>query len=235
MTRLKTIKAKTNNRSAFGVGFFISIGAGVGVVAGTLLGDLVAGMMYGAGAGVVVGAVVEMYRRQPSPPAPPHTAQPPRPTGLRWLIGGLVFLGVSALFGGVVLVGSPSGEWLHIPLTVLQYSPFSDFLIPGQILGTVFGVGSLLTVLALWMRPAWPLGTALTRFTGEYWAWSAAVALGLGQIIWIVTQMLMVRGVDGLQVVYGTLGVLIVVLACLPGVRQYFALRPGLLLSGRPR
>ncbi|WP_185974782.1 hypothetical protein [Deinococcus detaillensis] len=235
MTRLKTIKAKTNNRSAFGVGFFISTGAGVGVVAGTLLGDLVAGMMYGAGAGVIVGAVVEMYRRQLPPPAPPHTGQLLRPGSLRWLIGCLIFLGVSALFGGIILVSSPSGAGPSIPLSVLRYSPFSDFLMPGLILGTVFGVGSIGAVLALWMRPAWPLGTALTRFTGEHWAWSVAVALGLGQIIWIVTQILMLRELNVVQVLYGSLGVLIVVLACLPGVRQYFALRPDLLLSGRPR
>ncbi|TSA79940.1 hypothetical protein FNU79_17270 [Deinococcus detaillensis] len=61
------------------------------------------------------------------------------------------------------------------------------------------------------------------------------MALGLGQIIWIVTQILMLRELNVVQVLYGSLGVLIVVLACLPGVRQYFALRPDLLLSGRPR
>lgn len=234
MNRREKIRAKTTARSAFGVGLFISIGSGVGVMAGILLGDLVSGMVFGASAGVIVGAVVEMYRHQPSPPPPPHTAQPSPPTSLRWLIGGLMFLGVSALFGGLLLVGSPSGAWLHMPLSVLRYSPFSDFLIPGLILGTVFGLGSLGAVLALWRRPAWPPGTALTRFTGMHWAWSAALALGLGQIIWITTQILMVSGVDGLQVLYGSLGVLIVVLACLPGLRRHFALNVGQAPARQP-
>lgn len=233
MTRHKTA-SPARPHSAFGLGSPISIGAGVGLIAGLLLGNLVFGLLSGAAAGTLMGSVVELYRRPASPEAS-QTVQPSRPAGLRWLIGCLMFLGVSALFGGFLLVGNPSGAWLHMPLWVLQYSPFSDFLIPGLILGTVFGLGSLGAVLALWRRPAWPPGTALTRFTGMHWAWSAAVAVGLGQIIWITTQILMVRGVDGLQALYGSLGVLIVVLACLPGVRRYLALNAGQAPSWRPR
>lgn len=224
MTRRKTTKAETNDRSTFGMGFFISIGTGTGVAAGILLGDLVSGMTFGAGAGVIVGAVAELYRRRPSAPAPAHTSQLLRPSSLRWLLGCLAFLSFSAVFGGAGMVGSPSGAWMHMPLSLLRFSPFPDFLIPGLILGTVFGLGSLLTVLALWIRPVWPSGAVLTRFTGEHWAWSAAVALGLGQIIWIVTQILMLRGLNVVQVLYGTLGLLIVVLAFRPSVRKHFAL-----------
>ena len=213
----------TDGGFALNLGTLIGIGAGLGIVLGSLLGDLAAGLLYGVGAGVVVGSVLEMYRR-PHPSAILQTAPLLRPPSLRWLIGCLVFLGVSAISGSVALVGNPSGASLHIPLSVLQYSPFDDFLIPGLILGTVFGLGSLVAVLALRVRPAWPLGTALTRFTGEHWAWSAAVAMGLGQIIWIVTETVMLRGASWLGFVYGSLGVLIVVLAFQPGVRQYFAL-----------
>ncbi|MGY2896505.1 hypothetical protein [Deinococcus sp. UYEF24] len=155
---------------------------------------------------------------------PDSSAFPARPPSLRWLLGCLAFLGVSALFGGVVLVGSPTGAWLHIPLSVLHSSPFSDFLIPGLILGIVFGVGSVLTVLALRLRPVWHLGTALTRFTYEHWAWSAALVLGVGQIIWIVTETVMLRGASWLGLIYGSLGLLIVTLAFQPDVRRYFAL-----------
>jgi hypothetical protein len=145
-----------------------------------------------------------------------------RPLSLRWLLGYLLFLGVSALFGGVVLVGSPSGAWLHLPLAVLRFSPFSDFLIPGLILGLLFGVGSFLAVLALWWRPVWPFATALTHLTGEHWAWSAALTLGLGQIVWIVTETVMLRGASWLALIYGSLGLLIVVLVFRPGVRHIF-------------
>jgi hypothetical protein len=148
----------------------------------------------------------------------------PRPFSLRFLLGCLAFLGVSAVFGGVVLVLDPTGGLMHMPLALLEFSPFRDFLIPGLILGIVFGIGSLATFLALWFRPAWSFGAALTHFTGEHWSWSAAFAVGLGQVIWIVTQMLMVRGVSWLHLVFGVLGLLIMLLTLGPGLRRYLAL-----------
>ena len=195
------------------------IGVGACIVLGSLTGDLIPGMLYGLGAGVVVGSVLEIPRRRTD-----TGSDFARPPSLRWLLGCLTFLSLSAVFGGVVLVGSPSGAWLHIPLSVLQYSPFSDFLIPGLILGLVFGLGSFVTLLALWWRSTWPPAGALTRLTGEHWAWSAALALGAGQVIWIVTETLMLRGASWLGLIFGSLGVLIVVLALQPGVRRYVAL-----------
>ncbi len=208
-----------------GVGVGIVIGAGVGMVVGLLVGDLLLGMLYGAGLGTVVGAVRETWRRRRVDGMPPPRAgRAARPSSLGWLLGCLAFLGVSAAFGGIVLTLNPTGTWLQLPRSILQFSPFHDFFIPGLILGVVFGIGSFATLLALWFRPAWPLGTALTRFTGAHWSWSAALAIGLGQLIWIVTQMLMVRGADWLQFVYGGLGLLIVLLAFQPGLRRYLAL-----------
>jgi hypothetical protein len=218
MTRQKTT-TPTTHRPAFGLGSLIGIGAGIGLSVGILLGDLVAGIMYGTAGGVVIGSVLSMdWHRTDT------ASDPARPPSLGWLMGCLAFLSVSALGGGVALVGSPSGESLHIPLSVLRSSPFSDFLIPGLILGIVFGVGSFLVAQALLMRPVWPFATALTRFTGEHWVWSAAVAVGAGQIIWIVTETVMLRGPSWLGLIYGSLGALIVVLAFRPGVRRSFAL-----------
>jgi hypothetical protein len=148
----------------------------------------------------------------------------PRPFSLRFLLGCLAFLGVSAVFGGLVLVLDPTGGLIHMPLALLEFSPFRDFLIPGLILGIVFGIGSFATFLALWFRPLWSFGAALTRFTGEHWSWSAAFAVGVGQVIWIVTQMLMLRGVSWLHLVFGVLGLLIMLLTLGPGLRRYLAL-----------
>ncbi len=207
---------------ALNLALFIVGGAGLGIVLGSLFGNLMAGIIYGPGAGVLIGSIAEMFRRRTD--SPDTTPRPARPLSLRWLLACLAFLSLSALFGGLVLVGSPSGAWLHIPLSVLQHSPFSDFLIPGLILGLVFGVGSFFAALALWLRPAWGLGTALARLTRQHWAWSAALALGIGQIIWIVTETLMLRGASWLGLIFGSLGVLIVVLALQPRVRRHFAL-----------
>ncbi|WP_161883985.1 hypothetical protein [Deinococcus alpinitundrae] len=192
------VTVSADNRFSPNLMTFFIVGAGLGVVLGILFGDLVAGITYGSGAGMVVGSVVEMFRCRTDQPK--TTPLGVRPFSLRCLLGCLAFLGVSATFGGVVLVGSPSGRWLHIPLSVLQYSPFSDFLIPGLILGLLFGFGSFVTVLALWWRPTWPAARVFARLTGEHWGWSAALAIGTGQIIWIVVETVMVRGIDGLQV-----------------------------------
>jgi hypothetical protein len=67
------------------------------------------------------------------------TTRPTRPISLRWLLGCLAFLGVSAAFGGILLVLNPTGARLQMPLSILQFSPFHNFLIPGLILGFVFG------------------------------------------------------------------------------------------------
>ncbi len=220
------LEKRSNKRSdgavALRLATLIVVGAALGMVLGLLFNNPVAGIIGGAGAGVLIGSVLQVFHRHAD--RLDMTPVRARPLSLRWLLGCLAFLGVSAIFGGVVLVGSPTGLWLHIPLSVLQYSPFSDFLIPGLILGVVFGVGSLGTVLALWWRPEWRPGAVMTRFTREYWAWSAALGLGVGQIIWIVTETVMLRGASWLGFVYGSIGIGIVVLACQPGLRRYFAL-----------
>ena len=56
----------------------------------------------------------------------------------------LFFLGVSALFGGYMLVSDPSGKSLGMPLELLKGTPFIDYLIPGLILFLLIGVSSII-------------------------------------------------------------------------------------------
>ena len=144
---------------------------------------------------------------------------PVRPASVRLLAFCLGFLSVSALFGGFVFVSDPTGGILGMPVSVLEFSPFQDFLIPGLILGIVFGLGSLLTLWGLWSCPTSSI--AVTRFTGKHWSWSAALAIGAGQIIWIITEVLMIRGVSVLHFIFGGLGVAIVLLTLEPHVRRW--------------
>ena len=65
---------------------------------------------------------------------------------LLFLLG---FLGVGALFGGGVLIVSPSGKLFGMPLSLLDNSPFTDFLIPGLILFIVLGLIPCLLVVGL--------------------------------------------------------------------------------------
>ena len=108
----------------------------------------------------------------------------------------LALNGIGALFGGWLLIMHPDGSGLHMPLTMLRHSPFNDFFIPGMILFTVNGLTSICVLLFLIFRVrkyAW-----LTMIQG---------ALLTG---WIVIQIVMIRGVSYLHLIYGGAGILLI-------------------------
>ena len=102
----------------------------------------------------------------------------PRPE-LHWpgriAIGGLVLLGVGAVAGGIALVVSPDGSAMQFDTALLAGSPFSDYLIPGLVLGGLFGIGSLV-VAAMGLRRS-----RLAPFL--------AFAIGCAQMIWISVEL----------------------------------------------
>ncbi len=125
--------------------------------------------------------------------------QHPRKPERRILLGLLLFNGLSALFGGSVLVAAPDGSILGLPLALLSRTPFSDFLIPGAILFTVLGIGSCIGYVLVYRRHAWAA------------RWVQVV--GMGTLIWIVTQVIMIRGIDVLHLIYAATGVALVAFA----------------------
>ena len=52
----------------------------------------------------------------------------------------LGFLALGAIGGGVVLIISPTGELIGIPLSEFKNIPFNSYLIPGIILFSVLGL-----------------------------------------------------------------------------------------------
>ncbi|MFI5258965.1 MAG: hypothetical protein ACHQ01_05065 [Candidatus Limnocylindrales bacterium] len=100
----------------------------------------------------------------------------------RTAVGLLVVLGLMALAGGVALVSAPDGSVMQLPLTLLDGSPFSDFLVPGLILGGIFGLGSF-AVAVLGVR-RWAIAPFL------------AFAIGCGQMIWIVVELAIIKDVS---------------------------------------
>jgi hypothetical protein len=129
-----------------------------------------------------------------------RTAGLPRPelhAAGRITIALLVLLGVGALAGGIALVSRPDGSVMQFDVAVLAGSPFPDFLIPGLILGGLFGVGSLV-VAAMGIRRS-----LLAPFL--------AFAIGCAQMIWIVVELAIIKELSFLHPTFFIIGLVIAV------------------------
>jgi hypothetical protein len=110
----------------------------------------------------------------------------------------LLFLAVFAFLGGGAFIHDPSGAILQIPLSFLDHSPFSSFLLPGILLFTVFGLGGLACALLLIFK---------FRQAGD-----VVIVAGAALVIWIVVQLAMIRTFHYLHAIYGVLGLVLLFL-----------------------
>lgn len=124
------------------------------------------------------------------------------------LLAAVLTQGVSGLAGGLGLVADPSGGAVGLPLTWLDGTPFSDYLVPGLILSSVLGAFPLLVAGGLWRR--------------RRWAWHGSLVVGAALVTWVLVEILMIGYVSRppLQAIYGLLGLLIPGLALAPRVRR---------------
>jgi CDP-diglyceride synthetase len=122
----------------------------------------------------------------------------------------VLFQGLSGLAGGVGLVLDPSGKSLQIPINWLDNSPFNDYLIPGFILLIVLGVFPFITLYRLWFKMKW--------------AWLFAFVLGIALLIWIGVEIIIIgyQPDPPLQLIYGLVGLIILILLFLPSVQNYY-------------
>jgi hypothetical protein len=132
-----------------------------------------------------------------TPPAQPAIPRPELDVAGWITIAGLVVLGIGAIAGGAALVAAPDGSNMGFETSILGGSPFTDFLVPGLILGGVFGVGSLAVAIAGIRR------ARLAPFL--------AFAIGCGQMVWIVTQVAIIRELSFLHPTMFALGLVIAV------------------------
>ena len=145
-------------------------------------------------------------------------ARPALVTTLGWVLG---FVGITALPSGVLMMAFPDGALFGMPLTMLEFSPFETFFVPGLLLFAFLGV---LPLVAAWLlrTDAWPSWAVwIERVTARRAAWLAAGASGVATVVWIVTQVVMIRGFHVLHGIYGVLGVAIVALTLAPSVRAW--------------
>lgn len=140
-----------------------------------------------------------------------RSARTPRPLAVRLYVLCAVSLGISAVYGGAILMLERASDPLGMPLEWLDDTPFRDYFVPGLTLFSVFGVGSFVVVFGVLRRRAW--------------AWIAAVWLGLAQIVWIAVEVFYLRTIQPLHVAYGGLGAVLVALATRPSVHEHLTVR----------
>jgi hypothetical protein len=109
-----------------------------------------------------------------------------------------LFAGLTAIWGGLELVWRPDGSLIRLPLSLLERSPFHDFLVPGLLLaGVVGGINTLAGILVLRRHP---------RGDAE------AIVSGTILATWILVEVTIIRRVHWLHGVYLSLGLAITTL-----------------------
>ena len=56
------------------------------------------------------------------------------------------FIAITSTLSGLLMISSPDGGILNLPLVLLNGTPFKNFLIPGILLTTIVGLVNLLAV-----------------------------------------------------------------------------------------
>ncbi|HEY7703810.1 MAG TPA: hypothetical protein VID03_03170 [Acidimicrobiia bacterium] len=143
-----------------------------------------------------------------------------RPPSIWACISLLTFLGVTAVGGGLAMLfdvggASPPEAWLQsIPLV-------DSWVLPGLVLAVGFGLGSLLVAFAMLTQERWPATDWIERISGHHWSWLGAIALGLGQLVWIGLELVYLPEFAWLQPLYGAIGLALVTIPWLPSARSH--------------
>lgn len=124
----------------------------------------------------------------------------------------VLFQGISGIFGGIGLTADPSGESLKIPIEWLKGSPFINYTIPGIVLLFLLGIVPVIIAIGLWKKIAWSR--------------KVSVYLGIALLIWIIVEIAVIgyRHEPPLQLIYGIVGVLILVFSLSSKVKEYYKL-----------
>jgi hypothetical protein len=125
----------------------------------------------------------------------PASAKVPRPAYAWIAAAAAVFTGVLAIPVGLLFIGDPTGAAIGVPQGWIEATVFGSYVIPGLYLLFVNGVGMLilaaLIVLRHWTAP-----------------WLTAI-LGVGLIIWILVQLIVMPETMFLQWIFLAVGLLL--------------------------
>jgi hypothetical protein len=104
----------------------------------------------------------------------------------------LCFVGIGALFGGMLGIFDPNGTFFGMPTDVLKTGPFTNFLIPGLFLFFVIGIGHLISFI----------------FVKRKLKFHVYMSGGVGCILmaWILIQCYIMNAINILHVIFFLIG-----------------------------
>jgi len=135
----------------------------------------------------------------------------------------LGFLALGAIGGGIVLIISPTGEMMGLPLSEFKNIPFDSFLVPGIILFSLLGVFPSMLIIALLKKPDSKIADRINLFNDMHWSWTFSIYIAFCLIGWIHIQLIFIQGgVYWLHTFYMFYAVLIIIIALLPQTRSIY-------------
>jgi hypothetical protein len=134
----------------------------------------------------------------------------------------LIFLGVSGIFGGYLMLSNPTGTVLGMPVTYLERTPFSNWFIPGLWLVFIWGLGSFVALAGLWLRAELSAFALLTFWSHEHWSLGLSILLGLALVVWLTVQVFTLPLTTAIQYILYGLALVLIFTPMLPSMREYY-------------
>ena len=117
-----------------------------------------------------------------------------------------LLIGIGAVAAGIGFILKPDGSNLGMPVELLGEAPFEDYLIPGIVLLTINGLGSILG--------------CLLSFRCHPFAGKVTMILGVAMVIWISIQVYWMGLISWLQPVYFVVGIIEIFLGAIIGKKS---------------
>ncbi len=111
----------------------------------------------------------------------------------------LSFIAVTATLSGLYMISNPDGGVMDLSVSLLNETPFTNFLFPGILLTITVGAVNLVAVVY-----------NIKRHPARY---NLALAGGFITTGWIIAQMILIPAAHWLQYVYLGTGILIILSA----------------------
>jgi hypothetical protein len=112
-------------------------------------------------------------------------------------IAALIFLALSGVVGSIPLITNPTGEPWNMPQSLLQYSPFHSYRVPGIILLIANGLLSL-----------WVLRLTVSKLPG-FGCW--VIVQGTVLLGWLIVEVAMLRLLVWPHYLYGAVAIALLI------------------------